>query len=111
MGSATVNIALETWLNLKNKLTPILQPKRKKHTIRIHIVYLELFMGIVKISDDLHEEIRKASTVMVRSINAQAEFWIKIGMLAETNPSLSFTPIMSEEMKRAEVELRVVAGG
>jgi hypothetical protein len=95
----------------QNKLTPILQPKRKKHTIRIHIVYLELFMGIVKISDDLHEEIRKASTVMVRSINAQAEFWIKIGMLAETNPGMSFTQIMSEEMKRAEVELRVVAGG
>ncbi len=68
-------------------------------------------MGIVKISDDLHEEIRKASSVMVRSINAQAEFWIKIGMLAETNPSMSFTQIMNEEMKRAEVELRVVAGG
>jgi len=68
-------------------------------------------MGIVKISDELHEEIRKASTVMVRSINAQAEFWIKIGMLAETNPSMSFTQIMNEEMKRAEVELRVVAGG
>ena len=41
-------------------------------------------MGIVKISDELHEEIRKASTTMVRSINSQAEFWIKIGMLAET---------------------------
>tara|TARA_R110001583_G_scaffold60735_1_gene180167 strand:- start:542 stop:748 length:207 start_codon:yes stop_codon:yes gene_type:complete len=68
-------------------------------------------MGIVKISDELHEEIRKASSVMVRSINAQAEFWIKIGMLAETNPSMSFTQIMNEEMKRAEVELRVVAGG
>jgi hypothetical protein len=31
-------------------------------------------MGIVKIDEDLHEEVRKASAVMCRSINAQAEF-------------------------------------
>ena len=31
-------------------------------------------MGIVKIADDLHEEARRASTVMCRSINAPAEF-------------------------------------
>lgn len=43
-------------------------------------------MGIVKIDDALHEELRKASAVMMRSINAQAAYWIKIGMLAETNP-------------------------
>ena len=29
-------------------------------------------MGIVNIDDDLHEQIRKASTVSNRSINAQA---------------------------------------
>ena len=40
-------------------------------------------MGIVKIDNDLHEEVRRASGVMCRSINAQAEFWIKIGRLAE----------------------------
>ncbi|MBB5187641.1 MULTISPECIES: ParD-like family protein [Zhongshania] len=68
-------------------------------------------MGIVKIGDELHEEIRKASSVMVRSINAQAEFWIKIGMLAEANPSISFTQIMREEMKRADVELKEIVGG
>jgi hypothetical protein len=28
-------------------------------------------MGIVKIDDEIHEEIRKASTVMCRSINAR----------------------------------------
>ena len=38
-------------------------------------------MGIVNIDDDLHEQIRMASTVSNRSINAQATFWIKIGML------------------------------
>ncbi|MCL5043394.1 MAG: ParD-like family protein [Gammaproteobacteria bacterium] len=68
-------------------------------------------MGIVKIDDQLHEEIRKSSTVMVRSINAQAEYWIKIGMLAEANPSMSFTQIISEQMKRANVDVGKVACG
>ncbi|RUO31894.1 hypothetical protein CWE12_02545 [Aliidiomarina sedimenti] len=68
-------------------------------------------MGIVKISDELHEEIRKSSSVMVRSINAQAEFWIKVGMLAEANPSKSFSQIMSEQLKHADVEIKAVAGG
>ncbi|MFY0663745.1 MAG: ParD-like family protein [Natronospirillum sp.] len=68
-------------------------------------------MGIVKINDDLHEEIRKASSVMLRSINAQSEYWIKIGMLAEANPTLTFTDIMREQMKLAEVEVRQVANG
>ncbi len=62
-------------------------------------------MGIVKIGDGLHEEIRKASTVMCRSINAQAEFWIKIGMLAETNPNLSFNEIVARQLKEADVTL------
>ncbi|KZK75939.1 hypothetical protein PsW64_01070 [Pseudovibrio sp. W64] len=60
-------------------------------------------MGIVKISDDLHEEIRKASTVMSRSINAQAEFWIKMGMLAELNPTLSYTELVQQQLKACKV--------
>jgi hypothetical protein len=60
-------------------------------------------MGIVKISDELHEEIRKASTVMCRSINAQAEFWIKIGLLAEANPTLSFNDLVRKQLKEADV--------
>lgn len=68
-------------------------------------------MGIVKISDELHEEIRKASTVMVRSINAQAEYWVKIGMLAEANPGMPFSEIVQEQMKRADVDIRKIAGG
>ncbi|HIQ52894.1 MAG TPA: hypothetical protein EYH51_06480 [Pseudomonas pachastrellae] len=66
-------------------------------------------MGIVKINDELHEEVRKASSVMVRSINAQAEFWMKVGMLAEANPALSFTDIMREQLRLAEVDTRQVA--
>ncbi|THD05844.1 ParD-like family protein [Rhodanobacter lindaniclasticus] len=64
-------------------------------------------MGIVKIDDELHAEARKASTVMCRSINAQAEFWMKVGMLAETNPTLSFNDIMRTQFETAEV---MVAG-
>lgn len=62
-------------------------------------------MGIVKIDEELHEELRKASTVMCRSINAQADFWIKIGMLAETHPTLTFTEIIARQLKDADVQL------
>ena len=51
-------------------------------------------MGIVKIADELHAEARRVSAVMCRSINAQAEFWMKIGMLAEANPTASFNDIV-----------------
>ena len=62
-------------------------------------------MGIVKIDDAIHEEIRKASTVMCRSINAQAEFWMKIGMLAEAHPTLSFNQIVRMQLDNAQVRL------
>lgn len=60
-------------------------------------------MGIVKIEDDLHEEVRRASAVMCRSINAQAEFWIKVGMLAETNPTLSFNELVQMQLAEARI--------
>lgn len=62
-------------------------------------------MGIVKINDALHEEARRACTVMCRSINAQAEFWMKIGMLAETNPTLSFNDIVAMQLAAADVRV------
>ncbi|MET0530602.1 MAG: ParD-like family protein [Microvirga sp.] len=60
-------------------------------------------MGIVKIDDELHEEVRRASTVMCRSINAQAEFWMKIGMLAEANPTASFNEIVKMQFAAVHV--------
>ncbi|MBX8811533.1 ParD-like family protein [Pseudochrobactrum algeriensis] len=60
-------------------------------------------MGIVNIEDELHEQLRLASRVTCRSINAQAAFWIKIGMLCETNPTLSFSEIMRRELNAAGV--------
>ena len=61
-------------------------------------------MGLVKIDDGLHEDVRRASTVMCRSINAQAEFWMKIGMLAEANPTLAFTDIVRMQLQAATAE-------
>jgi len=66
-------------------------------------------MGIVKVDDDLHEEVRRASTVMCRSINAQAEFWMKIGMLAEANPTLSFNEIVKTQFAAANVQCAQLA--
>ncbi len=60
-------------------------------------------MGIVNIEDELHEQLRLASKVTCRSINAQAAFWIKIGMLCETNPTLNFSEIMRRELNAAGV--------
>lgn len=60
-------------------------------------------MGIVKIADELHEDVRRASGAMCRSINAQAEFWMKVGMLAEANPTLSYNELIAMQLERAEV--------
>ncbi|ACT58944.1 ParD-like family protein [Hirschia baltica] len=62
-------------------------------------------MGIVKIDEELHEDVRKASSVMCRSINAQAEFWIKMGMLAEANPTMTFNDIVKMQMEAVQIPL------
>ncbi|OZY46336.1 ParD-like family protein [Pseudomonas lundensis] len=50
-------------------------------------------MGIVKISDPMHENLRLASNALSRSINAQAEHWMRIGMLSELHPDLDHNHI------------------
>ena len=50
-------------------------------------------MGIVKISDLMHDNLRDASDALSRSINAQAEHWLRVGMLAELNPNLRYGEI------------------
>ena len=62
-------------------------------------------MGIVNIDDELHDQLRRASKVSCRSINAQAAFWIRIGMLSEMNPTLSFNEILARELKEAGVRV------
>lgn len=69
---------------------------------------MECGVGIVNIDDDLHDQIRKASAVSCRSINAQAAFWVKIGMLCETNPTLSFNEIVTRELRGAGVNAEAI---
>jgi hypothetical protein len=64
---------------------------------------MEKPMGIVNIDDDLHDQVRRATKVSCRSINAQAAFWIRVGMLCETNPTLSFNEIIKRELSAAGV--------
>ena len=66
-------------------------------------------MGIVSIEDELHEQLRRASRASCRSINAQAAFWIKIGMLCELNPGLTFQELVARELKAAGVDAPDVA--
>ncbi len=66
------------------------------YTFRI----VEGVLGIVKISDALHDYLRHASQVMSRSINSQAEFWIKIGIQAELNPDKTFTMLINEMLEK-----------
>ncbi|MFT5571811.1 MAG: hypothetical protein ACI9FR_000731 [Cryomorphaceae bacterium] len=53
-------------------------------------------MGILKVSDKAHNEIRRSANVMSRSINAQAEFWLHVDHLAERNPDLNYQQIISK---------------
>jgi len=50
-------------------------------------------MGIVKISDRMHDHLRGPSEALSRSINAQAEHWLRVGMLAELHPGLDYADI------------------
>ena len=75
-------------------------------------------MGIVKISEQMHENLRLTSGALSRSINAQAEHWLRVGMIAELNPQLSYGEICRLLIEaepaataHAEAEGVVVAGG
>ena len=68
-------------------------------------------MGIVNIDDTLHDQLRRACTVSSRSINAQANFWIRVGMLCEMNPALSFQDIVASELRAAGVQPPLLAPG
>lgn len=63
-------------------------------------------MGIIKISDELHEELRQASKAMSRSMNAQAEHWIKIGLLAELNPGLCYSDLIAMMLKTPDLSIQ-----
>ncbi len=50
-------------------------------------------MGIVKITEQMHTNLRLTSGAMSRSINSQAEHWLRVGMMAELNPDLCYKEI------------------
>ncbi len=70
----------------------------------IQNVYGATLVGIVNIEDELHEQLRRGSKASYRSINAQAAFWIRIGMLCELNPGLTFQELVARELKAAGVD-------
>jgi hypothetical protein len=59
-------------------------------------------MGIVKISDLMHENLRVAGNALSRSINAHAEHWMRVGMLTEMHPELDHREIC-QLLVRAEL--------
>ncbi len=61
-------------------------------------------MGIVKISDEMHEAAKSMARAMSRSINSQAEYWMRIGKLVEENPTITFPKVLKLLLKQAELE-------
>lgn len=60
-------------------------------------------MGIVKISDELHEATKIMARAMSRSINSQAEYWIRVGKLAEENPAITYPEIIKMLVNQASL--------
>ena len=61
-------------------------------------------MGILKISEQMHENLRTTSAALSRTINAQAEHWLRVGMLAELNPNLSYGDICQLLIRASQSE-------
>lgn len=61
-------------------------------------------MGIVKISDELHEAAKLMAKAMSRSINSQAEYWMRIGKLVEENPSITYAEVLKILVNQASLD-------
>jgi ParD-like antitoxin of type II ParDE toxin-antitoxin system len=61
-------------------------------------------MGIVKISDELHEAAKLMAKAMNRSINSQAEYWMRIGKLIEENPSITYAEVLKILVGQASLD-------
>lgn len=67
-------------------------------------------MGIVKISDDLHEAAKLMAKAMSRSINSQTEHWMRIGKLVEENPEITYPEVLKMLLNQAlSDEIRYVS--
>ncbi|MEG5263500.1 ParD-like family protein [Pseudomonas sp. JDS28PS106] len=61
-------------------------------------------MGLVKISEHMHANVRSASLALGRSINAQAEHWMRVGMIAELHPTLDYSEICQMLIRAQEID-------
>jgi ParD-like antitoxin of type II bacterial toxin-antitoxin system len=61
-------------------------------------------MGIVKISDELHEAAKLMAKAMSRSINSQAEYWMRVGKLIEENPSITYADAVKILVNQASLD-------
>lgn len=59
-------------------------------------------MGIVKISDRLHEMAKQRACALNRSINAQAEHWMRIGKVIEENQEMTYRDVWQLLLREAE---------
>lgn len=60
-------------------------------------------MGIVKISEQLHDATKLMAKAMSRSINSQAEYWIRIGKLVEENPTITYPEVLKILVQQASL--------
>jgi hypothetical protein len=67
-------------------------------------------MGIVRLSDEIHDELRKASKVFDRSLNAQAEHWIKIGILSEFHPKSDYEQLRKLLFQHESLSIEKILG-
>lgn len=61
-------------------------------------------MGIVKISDELHDSAKLMARAMSRSINSQAEYWMRVGKLIEENPTVTYADVLKILVTQANTE-------
>jgi hypothetical protein len=61
-------------------------------------------MGLIKISEHMHANVRAGSVALGRSINAQAEHWMRVGMIAELHPTLDYSQICQMLIRIRDVE-------
>ncbi|WP_443027754.1 TA system antitoxin ParD family protein [Sphingopyxis sp. MWB1] len=55
----------------------------------------------MNIDDALHDQLRRACKISGRSINAQAAYWIRIGMMGELAPEQSYSEITARALREA----------
>lgn len=61
-------------------------------------------MGIVKISDELHESAKQNAKAMSRSINLQVEHWLRLGKVLEEHPNFTYQEVLEYLMQQAKAE-------